>query len=511
MEETVSKIKDTLQIISEEKNISVEDVKNLLLKSILIGYRTLLYNNKNTTKQGNIKDLKKEDKIDEVDARLEIDRKGHIKVFIKKVVTKRPSKLLKEISKKEASHYKKDADYGDEIEIELDFDNFSRNTIRTIRQEFDKEIKTFTVSKIYDQLKTKEGQLIYGKIQRILNRNVYVAIENSNIEGVLPPSQQSPIDNIKVGERRLMLLSKIVKVTRRNEENSSKLYIELSRTSPLFIQRLFEKEIPEVAKGIVKIVKIARHVGYKTKVAVISEKEDVEPVGACLGVKGFRIQNIRKEIGMEVIEVIQWSDHPETLIANVLNLPKLSNGKIYTLSEDKKIAVVVVKTREDQKNVIGKEGINVRLAVELTGWKIDIRTEEEFAASEYSKLQSKMFDTIFQNNTEEETEEYEEVDEETSIFELEEFLGRDIVLKLQNAGIDTIDKLIDYHSQGRLNTLPNITTEEFMSIQKFIEENIEIEEEEEIQEHEVIICPNCNKEIDADSEVCPYCGYKFDE
>lgn len=511
----MSKAKDSLQAISEEKNIPLEDVKKLLLKAILIGYRSLLYSenvnkNENTNKQKKIKDLKKEDKIDEVDAKLEIDKKGHIKVYIKKTVTKKPSKLLKEISKKEATKYKKDAYYGDEIEIKLNFEDFNRNTIRTIRQEFDKEIKTYTISKIYEQLKNKEGQLIYGKVQRIINRNIYVAIENTNIEGVLKPSQQSPLDNIKVGEKRLMLLNKI-ELVKKNEEKSSKLNIELSRSSTLFIQRLFEKEIPEVAKGIVKIVKIERHVGYKTKVAVISEKEDIEPVGACLGVKGFRIQNIRKEIGMEVVEVIHWSDRPETLIANVLNLPKLCQGKIYTLSEEKKIAVVVVKTKEDQKNVIGKEGINVSLAVKLTGWKIDIRTEEEFAASEYSKLQSKMFDTIFQSSSEEESEEYEEVDEETSIMELEEFLSRDIILKLQNAGIDTIDKLIDYHSQKRLNTLPNITTEEFMTIQKFIEENIEIEEEEEIEEQAVIICPNCGKEIDANLKKCPHCGYNLEE
>jgi N utilization substance protein A len=294
--------------------------------------------------------------------------------------------------------------------------------------------------------------------------------------------------------------------------------IKLSRARPEFIEKLFEKEIPEVANGIVKIVKIAREVGYKTKVAVISEREDVEPVGACLGVKGFRIQNIRKEIGGEVIEVIPWEDNPEKLIKNALNLEKLSGEKlnqsrVFIVSNDPKykLSVVVVNEKKDQQNVIGKEGINVKLAVKLTGWNIDIKTEEEFRNSEYIKLRNKVFETIFANEPqEEEVDEFEEVDEETSIFELEQMLGKEIVFKLQSAGVDTIDKLLDYYTQGRLQHLPQLSDIEYLKIKNFIDTNIEVEEVEEIEEQEIIICPNCNNEIPADATVCPYCGVEFE-
>ncbi|MCX8059552.1 MAG: hypothetical protein N3A58_09085 [Spirochaetes bacterium] len=520
-----SKVSELIGDIAKSKGIPDEVVKNSLLKSILYGYKIELYKAVKNDLTGEYefdKDSKKQDKIDDIEARLEIDKKGKLIVLVKKTVTKKPKLLLREISLKDAKKIDSSVSENDVLEVPIDYQSFSKNIIKEIQKKFDEEIKFYSLNKITENLSSKLNKLVNAKILRITGKAIYASLEDSQFECIITNNDISRSEDIEVGKTKLFLLYKIEKVKNKKIKwdgtvNSSEIPVEvyLTRTKPEFIMKLFEAEVPEIANGEVKILKIAREVGFKTKVLVKAVREGIEPVGACLGIKGYRIQNIRKELGGEVVEVIPYSDDPAEMIKNSLNLERLmdknKNFEVLTISADKKIAILIVPDSESQANIIGRDGINVKLAVELTGWKIDIKTREEFEKSEYAHLKSIQFENIFQGSRKDtEQEEYEEVSEDAAIDEFIEFLGKEIINKLKSAGIDTIEKLIDYSSTNRLQNISKLTTEEFLKIDKFIKENVDIQEVEEVEE-EVATCPNCNNEIPLDALKCPYCGYEFEE
>lgn len=517
-----SKVADLISDIAKSKGLPEDYVRSSLLKSILYGYKIELYKAVKNDLTGEYefdKDSKKLDKIEDLDARLDIDNKGKLIIYIKKTVTKKPKLLLREISLKDAKKIKDDVQEGDQVDVKVDYLSFSKNVIKEIQKKFDEEIKFYSLNKIYENLSNKLNKLVNAKILRITSKGMYASLEDYQFECIITPNDYSRSENIKVGDTKLFLLYKIEKVTNKKVKwdgtvNSSEIPLEvyLTRTKPEFVYKLFEAEVPEIANGEVKILKIAREVGFKTKVLVKALKEGVEPVGACLGIKGYRIQNIRKELGGEVVEVIPYSDELAELIKNSLNLEKLMSKnkscKVLTISADKKIAILVVPDSESQANIIGKDGINVKLAVEITGWKIDIKTEEEFSKSEYAHIQALTFENIFQSKKVH--DEYQEVSEDDDIETFSDFLGREIINKLKSCGIDTVEKLLDYSNTNRLQTLPKLTTEEFIKIENFLKENIDIQEVEEIEE-EVATCPNCNNEIPIDANKCPYCGFEFED
>lgn len=536
-----SKVSELISDIAKSKGIPEDIVKNALLKSILYGYKIELYKGIKNDITGEYefdKDSKKQDKIDDVEARLDVDKKGKLIILIKKAVSKKPKLLLKEISLKDAKKINPDVEEGDFVEVPVDYSSFSKNIIKEIQKKLDEEIKFYSLNKIYENLSYKLNKLVNARILRVTPKALYATLDDSQFECIILPNDIPKHEKAEIEkaykskdkekeakfQKKLFLLYKIEKVTNKKIKwdgtvNSSEIPVEvyLTRTRPEFIIKLFESEVPEIANGEIKILKIAREIGFKTKILVKSMKEGLEPVGACLGTKGYRVQNIRRELGGEVIEVIPYSDEPAEMIKNSLNVEKLmgksKNCEVITISADKKIAILIVPDDESQANIIGKDGINVKLAVELTGWKIDIKTKEQFENSEYAKIKTIQFENIFQERKTVEEEQYEEVLEDAPIEEIIDFLGKEIVNKLKEAGIDTIEKLIDYSSSDRLQNVSKLTTEEYLKIDKFIKENIDIQEVEEIEEveEEVSTCPNCNNEIPADATKCPYCGFEFDE
>ena len=249
---------------------------------------------------------------------------------------------------------------------EIDIQKLGRIPAQTAKQVMIQKIKSDERDSIFAQYVQRKGEIASGTVARFEGGSLIVNIE-SRVEAIMPRAEQITGESHHPSERiRAMILDV--------RESSSQVKIVLSRTHPDFIRRLFELEVPEVAEGIIEIKSLARESGYRTKVAVETLDDKVDPVGACVGVRGSRIRNIVDELGGEKIDIVRWSDSSQVLIANALAPAKVS--EIAICFELGRATVVVT---EDQLSLaIGKHGQNVRLAARLTGWDIDILTPTEY-------------------------------------------------------------------------------------------------------------------------------------
>jgi transcription termination/antitermination protein NusA len=260
----------------------------------------------------------------------------------------------------EAKKMNKKAKVGDVIEMELESkSDFGRVAAQTAKQVIIQRIREAERDSMYKEYKEKEGEVISGTVQRIEGRNIYIDLGKSI--GVLFPSEQIEGERYRVGQRIKVYLAKV-------ESDPKGPGILLSRTHPDIVRKLFELEVPEIFAGTVEIKAIAREAGSRTKFAVSSKEEGVDPIGSCVGQKGTRVQAVIDELGGEKIDIIEWNDNPEKFISAGLSPAKVLGVK---LNEENKEARVLVP--EDQLSLaIGKQGQNVRLAARLTGWKIDV-------------------------------------------------------------------------------------------------------------------------------------------
>ncbi|HBI34144.1 MAG TPA: transcription termination/antitermination protein NusA [Candidatus Moranbacteria bacterium] len=260
----------------------------------------------------------------------------------------------------EAKKIKKDAKIGDIIEIELEPQTeYGRVAAQTAKQVIIQRIREAERDSMFQEYKGKEGEVVSGTVQRIEGRNTYIDLGKS--VGVLFPQEQVQGEMLRMGQRVKVYLYKV-------ESDPKGPGITLSRTHPDMVRRLFELEVPEIFAGTVEIKSIAREAGSRTKLAVFSEEEGIDPIGSCVGQKGTRVQAVIEELGGEKIDIIEWNEKPEKFIAAAISPAKVVK---VTLNEDRKEAKVSVP--EDQLSLaIGKQGQNVRLAAKLTGWKIDV-------------------------------------------------------------------------------------------------------------------------------------------
>jgi len=277
----------------------------------------------------------------------------------------------------EAKEIKSDSKIGDIIEIELPEEkDYGRVAAQTAKQVIIQRIREAERDSMYDEYKNKEGEIVSGVVQRVEGRNVFIDLGKS--VGVLFPNEQMERENYRIGQRVKVYLMKV-------DSGSKGPGITLSRVHPDMVKRLFELEVPEIFAGTVEIKSIAREAGERTKVAVSSTEEGIDPIGSCVGQKGTRVQAIIDELGGEKIDIVLWNDDISKFISAALSPAKVVNVSI---DEEKKEAVVNVP--EDQLSLaIGKRGQNVRLAAKLTGWKIDIsgvgaeeKKEEESGSEE---------------------------------------------------------------------------------------------------------------------------------
>jgi N utilization substance protein A len=260
----------------------------------------------------------------------------------------------------EAKKLKKDAKIGDTIELPLPtYKEFGRVAAQTAKQVIIQRIREAERESMFDEYKEKEGQVVNGTVQRVEGRNVFVDLGKS--VGVLFPSEQIEGENYRVGQHVKVYLVRV-------ESDTKGPGLLLSRTHPEMVRHLFSLEVPEIFTGTVEIKAIAREAGSRTKIAVFSAEEGVDPIGSCVGQKGTRVQTIIDALGGEKIDIIEWNENLEKFISAALSPAKVLS---VALHEEEKRAVVTVP--DDQLSLaIGKRGQNVRLAARLTGWKIDV-------------------------------------------------------------------------------------------------------------------------------------------
>lgn len=276
----------------------------------------------------------------------------------------------RDITLKDAKKIKKDAKIGDVVEIELESkDDYGRVAAQTAKQVIIQRIREAERESMFSEYKEKEGEVVSGTVQRIEGRNVYVDLGKS--VGVLFPSEQVKGESYRIGQRIKVYLSKV-------ESDPKGPGMTLSRISGEMVKKLFELEVPEIFAGTVEVKSIAREAGSRTKIAVSSNEEGIDPIGSCVGQKGTRVQAVIDELGGEKIDIIEWNENPEKFIASAISPAKVLAVEVNEADKQAK-----VKVPEDQLSLaIGKQGQNVRLAAKLTGWRIDVIGESREAVNE---------------------------------------------------------------------------------------------------------------------------------
>lgn len=258
------------------------------------------------------------------------------------------------------------AKVGDEIITKLEpKTDFGRIAAQTAKQVIIQRLREAERGAIFNEFKDREGEIISGVVQRREGALVFVDLGKTN--GLVPPAEQMFTDNYRLGQRYRFIITKV-------EETSRGPVVILSRSNPNLVAGLFRSEVPEIDNGSVEVRAVAREAGSRTKIAVASGEESIDPIGSLVGQKGVRVQTVINEISGEKIDIILWSDKPEEFIANCFSPAKVLQVKI--VDEERKHALVEVS--DDQFSLaIGKKGQNVRLAAKLSGWKIDVRSPKD--------------------------------------------------------------------------------------------------------------------------------------
>jgi len=289
-----------------------------------------------------------------------------IELSATKVVVDEVENAATELSIDEARELAgEEVELGDALLLPLPMEELGRIAAQTAKQILFQKVRDAVRSNVYEQYVDKIGDLVNGYVKRFERGNIIVDL--GNLEAILPRSQQSRGEQWNQGERIRVVINNVSKESKGPQ-------VEVSRTSPELLLRLFEMEVPEIYDGTVVIKSAVREPGERAKIAVTSNERDVDPVGACVGMKGSRVQAIIRELRGEKIDIIEWSDEPSVFAANALSPAKVNKVRITDI-DNRQMEVIV---NEDQLSLaIGKRGQNVRLATKLVGWNIDIRSEEE--------------------------------------------------------------------------------------------------------------------------------------
>lgn len=263
----------------------------------------------------------------------------------------------------EAKEIKSDTKVGDELEFFLEaHEEFGRIAAQAAKQVIIQKLREAERESAYKEFENKEGEILSGIIQRFERGNVYVDLGRAT--GVMFANESIPGEHYRVGARMRFYVLAI-------QKESKTPGIILSRAHPKFISKLFEIEVPEIAEGLVEIKAIAREAGSRSKIAVFSKEEGIDPIGSLVGQRGTRVMAVTNELFQEKIDIVEWSEDPEKLIANSLSPAKVKNVEV----KPRRVAIIIVP--DDQLSLaIGKSGQNVRLAAKMTGWKLDVRSDK---------------------------------------------------------------------------------------------------------------------------------------
>ncbi len=334
-----------LDQIEREKGIKKEEILKMIEQALVSAYR--------------------KHAGDAVNVEAHLDPSGEISAVVVKVIVEKVVDPMTEVSIEEAKRIDDNAAVGGQVRYPIDTEEFGRIAAQTAKQVLTQKIRETEREFVYDEFKPKEGTLVNGQVHRFVNRNVVVDLGRA--EGVLPVREQVRREHWVVGERIRVLVLRVEKGPRGPE-------VVLSRANEDFVKRLFEQEVPEIYEKTVQVVAVVREPGQRSKVVVKSNNPKVDPIGACVGVKGSRVRPIINELQGERIDLVPFSTDPATFISSSLAPAKPLGVSI--IDADKKHAEALVA--DDALSLaIGKNGQNVRLASKLTGWEIDIKTESQ--------------------------------------------------------------------------------------------------------------------------------------
>ncbi len=336
-----------LEELEKEKGIKKEEILESIRTALITAYKRNF------------------DALDNVDVKID-EQTGATHVFsVKEIVEDARDEVL-EISLKEAKKINKDLEIGDNVEVEIVPRDFGRIAAQTAKQVIIQKLRETERNIVYNEYNERKGEIVTGLVQKA-DKHI-VVLDLGKLEGIMLPKDQIPTEHYKVNDK----IKGYVVDVERGEKGAPQAII--SRTHPDFVRKLLEFEIPEIYEGLIEIKSVSRDPGSRSKVAVYSPNENIDPVGSCVGQRGVRIQNVINELHGEKIDIIEWNADPSIFISSAL-LP--AQIMAVDIKEEEKFAQVIVPDNQ-LSLAIGKAGQNARLAAKLTNWKIDIKSESQF-------------------------------------------------------------------------------------------------------------------------------------
>ena len=489
----MSEMADAIRELILEKGFSEDSVKQIIEKSLKSAYKKTYGTDENAIVKFN-------------------DDMSDVSLYSRKVVIDGVYNKVLEIELEEAKLLSPDVEEGDEIDILEDPKSYDRLAVSTGKQQAHQGLNEDLKKTLMNEYKDKIGEVIIGYYQRERNGNIYVDLGNAGkVEGYLPVKNQSKLEYYEKNDRIKALIVDI-------KPTNTGIQLILSRSDKKLVSSILEREVPEISDGTVEIINIVRDAGYRTKVAVYSKREEVDPVGACVGLKGVRIQNVINELSKEKIDVLKWNPDPTEFIKNALSPAQVE--RVVILDAEKRQALAIVQ--ESQFSLaIGRQGQNVRLANKLCDWNIDVKTieqAEEIDLSNVATVQNAR--NLFNDDYSEEN--YDEIN---SVSELPG-VNVEIANLLKENGIDLIQDFVEKFDDNAIQ-IEGITKEDLDIINDLINQNVEFVDEEESendgaveeasnqendesQDEDEYFCPECGVKITLDMTQCPNCGTEFE-
>jgi N utilization substance protein A len=419
-------IAQTIEQISKEKNVDPKIIISALEDAMVAASRKFYKTN------------------EDINARFDPET-GTVEIFAVRRVVETVENPSLEISLSDAKEIDSSLEIDDTVEIPKPTDVLGRIAAQTAKQVILQKVREAERQNIFNEYSQKIGEMVNGVAKRFEGPDIIVDIGKT--EALLPLREQSRAETYKQGERIRAVIVKVLPVAKGPQ-------VILSRTDPQLLVRLFEMEIPEIYDGTIVVKSAVHEPGDRAKIAVASLDRDVDPVGACVGMKGSRINAIIRELRGEKIDIVQWSDDPAQYAANALNPAKIS--KVLIIEPSEKRMEVIVEEKQ-QSLAIGKKGQNVRLASRLIGWQIDVKSEEQKKQEVLSVMESLTSSS-------------------TSLTELEGISDR-IIERLREAGIENVERILEL-GEEKLKEIPGIgdkTAAKIMEAAKDLFEEVEIE------------------------------------
>ena len=379
----MSEMAEAIRQLISEKGYSEDSVRQTIERALKAAYKRTYGTDENAIVKFN-------------------DDMSDVSIYSRKVIIDGVYDPVKEIELEEARKLAGDSvEEGDEIDILEDPKSFDRSAVATGKQTAHQGLNETYKNSLMNDYRDKIGEIIIGYYQREKNGNIYLDLGNAGkVEGVLPVKYQSKLEVYEKNDRIKALIVDV-------KPTNSGIQLVLSRSDPKLVSSILEKEVPEIADGTVEIQKIVRDAGYRTKIAVYSKREEVDPVGACVGLKGVRIQNVIRELLNEKIDVLRWDSNPAEFIKNALSPAQVE--RVVIMDAEKRQALAIVEDSQFSL-AIGKQGQNVRLANRLCDWNIDVKTVEQAEDIDFSNVNTVQTARNLFND--------EQVDEITTVAEL---------------------------------------------------------------------------------------------